>query len=272
MEKNMNQKWILLLILAAAAVSPGRAQDISLNASPIRVEHHIKQGQKGTDVIKLSNTGIKPVRLKVSVEDWTLAANGTPLFMKPAGLPFSCASWIGTNPVDFRIDPKQTREIRYSLACPPEVPDGGYRAAIIFSSVADAKPGERTASVTIQSRLAVILYERVGSPQVSGRLESLKTRTRRDGVDFLLEITNSGAVFFRTKGKITVNDAGGNKVFELTAPNDPVLQNIRRILEVPYTGPLAKGTYSIQAVLDIGAKELIGAQATLIVSEDIGKK
>jgi P pilus assembly chaperone PapD len=268
----MRKRLFLIIILAVSAGTIGRAQELSIAASPIRVEHLIKQGEQGTDVITLINMGTQATRLKASVEEWIIDAKGTPLFTKPAGIPYSCASWIKINPVDFRIDPGQTKEIRYSVSCPQGVSDGGYRAAILFATVADVKPGEVRAKVMLQSRIAVILYEKVGTPQIAASVESVKTRSRSDGLDFILEIANTGATYFRTKGKLTVKDSGGNKMFELDIPDAPVLQDVRRLLEVSYTGPLAKGTYTVQTIMDLGAKELIGAEAKFTVAEDIPKK
>ena len=161
----MKKTILLMLPLIALAAGIVRAQDVAINASPIRVEHFVKQGESGTDVINLTNNGAKAVRLRVSIEEWTLDAAGTPNFMKPARRPYSCASWLKVNPVDFRIEPKQNREIRYSLTCPQGIPDGGYRAAIVFETVADVKPGEPVKKVLIQGRLAVVLDERVGDPE-----------------------------------------------------------------------------------------------------------
>jgi hypothetical protein len=268
----MKKTVILLFALASLAASTARAQEVSISAAPIRVEHLTKQGEKGTDVINLTNSGTTPVRLRVSIEEWTVDEKGAPIFSKPAGAEYSCAAWIRVNPLDFRIEPGQTREIRYSLAVPSDVRDGGYHAAIVFRTVVDVKPGEPIKNVMIQGRLAVIVYERVGAPAVEGRIERLRTKNRADGVDFILEISNSGAVHFRTKGKITVKDPTGRTVVELDVPDAPVIQGVRRLLEVPYTGPLAKGSYTVRAVLDIGMKDRIGLETTLAVGEDIPKK
>jgi hypothetical protein len=261
-----------LFFLTALLWSAARAQEVSISAAPIRVEHLTKQGEKGTDVIKLTNSGTKPVRLRVSIEEWTVDERGNPVFARPSGTAYSCAAWIQVNPLDFRIDPGQTREIRYSLAVPAGIPDGGYRAAIVFQTMADVKPGEPIKKVSIQGRIAVILYERVGAPAISGRIEGLRAKARADGIDFTLDIANGGPVHFRTKGKVVLKDETGRTAVELSLPDAPVLQGIRRVLEVPYNGPLAKGTYTVLAVLDIGMKDRIGAQTTLSLSEDIIKK
>jgi hypothetical protein len=268
----MKKTLSFLIPMIALAAGSARAQDVAINASPIRVEHFVKQGESGTDVINLSNNGAKSVRIRVLVEEWTLDAAGTPDFLKPARRPYSCASWIKVNPVDFRIDPKQTREIRYSLTCPQGIPDGGYRAAIVFETVADVKPGEPVKKVLIQGRLAVILYEKVGNPVVSGRIVSVKTVSRPEGMAGLIELANEGAAYFRTKGTVTVKDAAGVIAFETAFPDVPVLQNVRRVVEVPLASPLKKGTYSLLAVLDIGLKELVGGQTTFTLSKDIPRK
>ena len=75
--------------------------------------------------------------------------------------------------------------------------------------MADVKPGEPVKKVLIQGRLAVVLYEKVGNPEVSGRIVSVKTARRPEGMVGLIEIANDGATYFRTKGTVTVKDAAG---------------------------------------------------------------
>ncbi len=80
-------------------------------------------------MISVTNDGTAPTRLKVSIEDWTLTRDGNPMFMKVENNPYSCAGWIRINPVDFRLAPGETREVRYTITVPQGTEDGGYRAA-----------------------------------------------------------------------------------------------------------------------------------------------
>ncbi len=264
MGDKMNRKLraFFLLISLLALIPTLTSADVSISVSPIRVEHLVKQGEKGTDVISVTNDGTAPTRLKVSIEDWALTKDGNPMFMKVEDNPYSCAEWIRINPIDFRIGPGQTRNVRYTITVPKGIEDGGYRAAIIFETVPDVTPGEKITRVYIKGRIVTIFYEVVGKPIPQGHTNSLRGQFRKDGIDFFLAIQNTGKVHFRTKGSITVKNSDGERAFNVDIPDVPVLPASEREVKISYDKLVPKGKYTALAVVDIGKKELIGAEAT----------
>ena len=218
-----NKSWIILLIAVITILMPviPFSAEVSISVSPIRVEHLVKQGEKGTDTISVTNDGTASTRLKVSIEDWALTRDGNPMFMKVGKNPYSCAEWIRINPVDFRIDPGQTREVRYTISVPEGTEEAGYRVAIIFETVPDVTPGEKARRVYLKGRIATILYELVGKPVPQGHANSLKADLKKEGTDFILALQNTGKVHFRTKGSITVKDSNGSKALEVELPDVP---------------------------------------------------
>lgn len=255
-----NKSWIILLIVLITTLVPALifSAGISISVSPIRVEHTVKHGEGGTDAISVTNYGTTPVRLKVSVQDWYLTRDGTPVFINDEGSPYSCSEWIKINPYDFRINPNQTKEVRYTVTVPEGIEDGGYRSAVTFTTVPDIKAGEQSRAVYLKGRIAVILYELVGKPIPQGYAKSLKADTRKDGVDFILTLKNAGKVHFRTKGSITIKDSNGDKAFKVELPDVPVLPGSERDIKVSYNKAVPKGSYMADAVVDIGIKELFG--------------
>jgi len=235
--------------------------EVSISVSPIRVEHLVKQGEQGTDMISVTNDGTAATRLKVSIEDWTLTKDGNPTFMKAGNNRYSCSEWIRINPVDFRLAPGQTREVRYTVTVPQGTEDGGYRAAIIFETIPDFTPGDKIKRVFLKGRIVTIVYEVVGKPAPEGYSNGLRAESKKEGVDFVLALQNTGKVHFRTKGSITVKDSNGNKAFEVELPDVPVLPGSEREVKVSYDHSLPKGKYAAAAVVDIGRRELIGAEA-----------
>ena len=236
--------------------------EVSISVSPIRVEHLVKQGERGTDMISVTNDGTAPTRLKVSIEDWTLTRDGNPMFMKVENNRYSCAGWIRINPVDFRLAPGETREVRYTIIVPQGTEDGGYRAAVIFETVPDVTPGEKIKRVFLKGRIVTILYELVGKPIPEGHTNGLKVELKKEGIDFILALQNTGKVHYRTKGSVTVKDADGKKAFEVDIPDVPVLPESEREVKVSYDKSIPKGKYTALAVVDIGKKELVGAETT----------
>jgi P pilus assembly chaperone PapD len=251
----------LFILIPALALSA----EVSISVSPIRVEHLVKQGERGTDIISVTNSGTAPTRLKVSIEDWSLTKVGNPIFTKVENNPYSCAPWIRINPVDFRIGPGQTKDVRYTITVPQGMDEGGYRAAIIFETIPDAVPGEKMKRVFLKGRIVTILYEVVGKPIPQGHANSLRPEMKKEGIDFILALQNTGKVHYRTKGSITVKTSSGDKVLEIEMPDVPVLPESERQVRVGYDKPIPKGTYVALAVIDIGKKDLIGAETTFSV-------
>jgi len=260
-----HQKIFLIIPILLLTASFAFPAGVSISVSPIRVEHLVKQGEKGTDMILVTNDGTAPTRLKVSIEDWTLTKDGNLMFMKPGKNPYSCAEWIRINPVDFRIGPGQTKNVRYTITVPQGIDDGGYRAAIIFETVPDVAPGEKIKRVFIKGRIVTILYEVVGKPTPQGYANSLTTELKKEGMDFILSLQNTGKVHYRTKGGITVKDEKGEKAFEIEIPDVPVLPESEREIRVSYEKPIPAGNYKAMALVDIGRKELIGAETVFSI-------
>jgi P pilus assembly chaperone PapD len=239
--------------------------EVSIGVAPIRVEHFFREGEKGTDMILVTNEGTTPTRLKVSIEDWTLTKEGTPVFMKVEKNPYSCAEWVRINPVDFRVGPGQRREVRYTITVPQGISERGYRAAIIFETVAEATPGEKIKRVLVQGRIVTILYQVVGKPIPKGHAKSLRAELKKTGIDFVLALQNTGNVHFRTKGTLTVKDSTGQKLVETGLPDVPVLPESEREIKISSGKLLPRGSYAALAVIDIGNKDLIGVETTFSI-------
>jgi len=251
----------LLILIPALTFSA----EVSISVSPIRMEHLVKQGERGTDVISVTNSGTAPTRLKVSIEDWSLTKDGNPIFTKVENGPHSCAAWIRINPVDFRIGPGQIKDVRYTVTVPQGIDEGGYRAAVIFETIPDPVPGEKVKRVLLKGRIITIVYEIVGNPIPQGHANGLRAEMKEGGIDFILGLQNTGRVHYRTKGSINVKTSSGDKVFEVELPDVPVLPGSEREVKVHYDKPISRGTYTALAILDIGKKELIGSETTFSV-------
>ncbi len=133
---------------------------------------------------------------------------------------------------------------------------------VIFETVPDVTPGEKIKRVFLKGRIVTILYELVGKPIPEGHTNGLKVELKKEGIDFILALQNTGKVHFRTKGSITVKDSDGKKAFEVDIPDVPVLPESEREVKVSYDKSIPKGKYTALAVVDIGKKELIGAETT----------
>ena len=146
--KNIRYEALFIFFaVCLLGVIPAKAQ-MSIMVTPIRVEHQVQAGANETNVIEIRNEGAEPSRISVHAEDWTMDRKGTVSFSPAGGDPSSCANWLEINPTDFRLDPGQARQIRYSLTVPAEAKDGGYRAAIALEGMPPPQEGAAKRKMT----------------------------------------------------------------------------------------------------------------------------
>src|SRR5208337_4671875 len=175
---------VLLICLAICllGVIPANAQ-MSIMVSPIRVELQVKAGTNETNVIEIRNEGTEPARIAVHAEDWTMDRKGNVSFSPAGGDPCSCAKWIQLNPTDFRLDPGQARQVRYSLTVPAEAKEGGYRAAIELDGIpTQDQGGPAKKRMTFRGRIVVMAYATVGNPEIRAQFQDFQVTAANKGI------------------------------------------------------------------------------------------
>jgi P pilus assembly chaperone PapD len=237
---------------------PAPAQ-MSFVVSPIRAEHQVAAGASETNVIEVRNEGGQPNRVKVYTEDWEMDRKGEVNYTRAGKGPNSCATWVQLNPTDFRVEPHQTRQVRYTLTVPPGAKEGGYRAAIVFEGMPVEKlaPGQK--QVAVHGRIGVVLYETVGQPAIKAQFEDFQVSPKPRGLTFNLTLANKGNANFRIKKSwITLKDSQGKEVAKVEVPDIPVLPGATRELQFDKDLNLPRGTYLAEAVLDVGRRDFLG--------------
>ncbi len=257
-----NIRYMVVLISIAVCllgVIPANAQ-MSIMVNPIRVEHQVKAGANETNVIQIRNEGAEPTRIAVHAEDWTMDRKGNVSFSPAGGDPCSCANWIQLNPTDFRLDPGQARQIRYSLSVPADAKDGGYRAAIELNGIPTLQEGTAKKRMTLNGRIVVMAYATVGSPEIRAQFQDFQVTTANKAISFKLTLANQGDVHFRIKKSwISIKNSAGEEVCRVEVPDIPVLPGATRELEFKKEDvTLPKGTYLAEAVLDVGKEDFLG--------------
>lgn len=242
---------------------PVRA-DFSLGANPIRVEQTAQPGERLTDAITFNNTGDRPIHIVVSIEDWDLLMDGTPVFQKAGSLPGSIAPWIRVNPSEFDLEPGERIDVRYTVAVPKEASPGGFRGAVVFSNEPRPILGQRPAQITAKGRIATLVYLTVGRPTSTAKITGLSaTPGKGKKMEIALDLYNDGPVHFRTKGEVRIRDENGRTLGKVPLPNVPVLPDHRRLIVLEWDRGDINGAYLLEAVLDLGRPELIAAEAKI---------
>jgi len=251
---------LIFFAICLLGTTAAKAQ-MSIMVNPIRVEHKVKPGTEETNIIQVVNTGAEPTRVSVHLEDWTMDRKGTVSFAGTGAGPGSCAGWLQLNPTDFRLDPGQPRQVRYSLTVPAEAKEGGYRAAIVVEGMPPPQEeGSAKRRMNLHGRIVVMAYAIVGSPEISAQFQDFQVTAAKKGISFKLTLANQGNVHFRIKKSwITIKNSNGEEVGRVEVPEIPVLPGGTRELEFQKDDlTLPKGTYLAEAVLDVGKEDFLG--------------
>jgi P pilus assembly chaperone PapD len=266
MKKTRYASLSIFIAVCSLGTIDARAQ-MSLMISPIRVEHQLKVGTDETNVIQVLNTGAEPTRVAVHVEDWAMDRKGDLSFSTAGGDPGSCAKWIQLNPTDFRLDPGQSRQVRYSISVPAEALEAGYRAAIVLEGLPRQEEGTAKKRVNLRGRIVVMAYATVGSPEIRAQFQDLQVTAANKTLSFKLMLANQGDVHFRIKKSwITIKNSKGEEVSRVEVPDIPVLPGGTRELEFKKEDlTLPKGSYMAEAVLDVGREDFLGRKSSFSV-------
>jgi len=256
--------WALVAWGGLGAI-PAGAQ-MSFVVTPIRVEHQAEIGTSETNVLEVRNEGTKPNRVKVYAEDWNMDRKGDVNYARAGTGPQSCANWIQINPTDFRVEPGQNRQIRYTLTVPPGTKEGGYRAVIVFEGMPVAESGTAPRRMAVHGRIGVVLYETVGKPDIKALFDDFQVSSAKQGVTFKLTLSNKGNVHYRVKKSwITLKNSQGAEVAKVEVPDIPVLPGATRELEFSKDLGLPKGTFVAEAVLDVGRRDFLGRKQSFTI-------
>ncbi len=126
--------------VSAMAMLPAPAQAAGdLLVAPTRI---VLDGQRGTEVI-LNNTGSEPATYRISLELRRMTAEGrlTEVTDEEANQTEQAAkSMIRYAPRRVTLPPNQPQAILLGVRAPQDLPDGEYRAHLLFRAVPKAKP------------------------------------------------------------------------------------------------------------------------------------
>lgn len=207
--------------IAGVAPPPARAQEFSAVVSPPRFEDRVKPGETWRNVVEIVNAAAKPARYTVETADWTLDAQGAPVFARPLA-PGSCRPWVGLEAAEVRLAGEGRRRFRFEVKVPADAPRGECRFALMI----EGEPGVVRGGVPlpVSGRIGVIFYLVVGdaAPKLTV-LETLRTDLQGQILP-VLRVRNDGDAHGRLEGYLAGLDADG-----------------RRLVLIPDSGPILPG-------------------------------
>ena len=129
-----------LVALLTLPLSPAMAQGAGdLLVAPTRV---VLDGARGTEVI-LNNIGAAPATYRITLELRRMLPNGSLEEVEQSAANAVEATTLGMisyAPRRVTLPPNQPQSIRIGIRAPASLPDGEYRAHMLFRAIPDSKP------------------------------------------------------------------------------------------------------------------------------------
>lgn len=267
--------WIGMLALAALALSgaasaPARA---AILLSQLVFDVQVPAGESQTFVLEVTNTGDTADNVTISYYDWTVDALGNHEFFgeNGPGLERSLRGKLEFSPAAFRLESRETREVRVTVTSPPGA-EGTYWGMLMVENEAQSQVGEvGGVGIQVQTRYGIKVYNTVpGTARPAGAIERLTVKQLSEGTPPTpsLEFVNTGNVKVTPKGWFEVRNSQGRTIWRAEFEGRTVLPGGRMIIERPYDGaPLAAGQYLVLGVVDYGGERLLGGQVIMNIYE-----
>lgn len=207
----------------------------SLNVTPMVINAELAQGKKTSGHIQVSNTGNRQITVEISRE------------MK---MPFSSQTlkndgWLRIKQNSVTLKPGEKKNINYYLQAGKK--DSGEAMAIIFLN-------EKVSNSPVMSRTGAVLYAKIkGTEVMDAEIETIKIQKAGAGaisVDLLIH--NRSNVYICPRGKLFVNNPGGERVDDIDIPyNTLILPGQSRDIALNLSkGKTYAGNCDLEAVVD----------------------
>jgi P pilus assembly chaperone PapD len=277
------------LVLASALLWPtAAAAQVSVEASPLRLEIQAWPGATNTQAVTLTNVSRERVRVRAILSDWHLSRDGAPQFEEPvSGRAYAAAAWVRFAPPELVIEGNGQGTVRFTVTVPRDAEPAGYRTGLLFDFTPEERDvATRAKQVTVRSRIATLIYLHVqaggpraqgdqsGHPPASVELTDLRVLAGAEETQVVATLRNSSRRSVRTKGALLLYDRTGLAIREVQVPDVPVLPESEREMAVPIGSPAAAGDaqrplppgdYRVELKLDVGQRALIVGETTLKV-------
>ncbi|MBA3895616.1 MAG: molecular chaperone [Sphingomonadaceae bacterium] len=201
---------LALLSAAAPALAAG-----DLLVAPTRV---VLDGARGTEVI-LNNIGAQPATYRISLELRRMTADGRLDDVAPEAAnakETATLAMISYAPRRIVLAPNQPQAIRIGIRPPADLPDGEYRAHMLFRAIPGAAPATATPvreglsiALTPIYGVTIPIIVRKGSLKAAASLSGVHMVRDKDGPQLAFTLARSGDR--STYGRIRVTRSGIDK-------------------------------------------------------------
>lgn len=269
-----NLKYIFLL-LVSAVFSIFNTLDLcaqELEVSPGTLYFTANPGSSQTQQISLRNKGNTQQSFIFNLSDWLTDENGDIKYFAPGTTPRSCANWVTVSPALVTLQPNESATINVTVLVPNDISATRWAVVFVQSAVeqtgAKAVDKEMALGMNLALRIAVTVYQSPASNTLyKGTVEGLKEVIGDNGSrTYQTQVINLGDKILNCKVYFIISNLETAEEIMSTPYEFSLLPETNKKLEYTLDKPLAKGRYSVAAILDYGYnEELEGVQLEIEV-------
>ena len=176
----------LFLFVFSSLLTPVLAWTVS----PVRFEVKGLKGKEYTLTFSVLNESqLYKKRFEIQLDDWIINKNNNFLrkaFNKEVDNKYSASSWIKVTPQQFVVNPGETKNVRFTITIPRELPsEGEYSTGIFVGEKNIEKPlkGEKIVHIKQDTFIGVIVYVRIGKENSETTLKNLNAEAKPHSKD-----------------------------------------------------------------------------------------
>jgi len=250
------KKYLILIIIMLGfgiwSLGFENAEAFSLSIDPPHVNIDVAPGQASTGYIRVENLDSDPIKVEAFTEDWTYISDGSKNFVPAGSTKLSCSKWIKLDPVNFDIEPKTSKMVKYTIAVPKESIGGHYSVIFFKSSLGAGQYKGQT--VGLAGRIGTIVYQSSGKIIKYGLIENVSIKKDEKTKETFINVTfrNRGNVYLSAKGKVSILDKSGNVLDTISVENLNTIPGDVMTKKIKYEKALPQGIYTLDAEINYG--------------------
>lgn len=262
---------ISVLFVSLLTFSYTEAADSSgLVISPPLKELETAKGGTFSDNIKITNPTTSVLTISVTIQDFAAQGEeGGQIFLDPAtdNQNFSLAKWVTIDNNNFSLNPSETKEIKYTVKVPENAEPGGHYGVIFFSPQAQNSAIISGSGTVVIPKVGTLLLVSVpGDINYQGKIATFSTNKKlysnsQNIVSLISRFENLSSVHVKSQGTITIKNALGKSVAELTVneKNGNVLPDSVRKFQNEWEKKYGFGWYKADLKLVYGNAQTVTA-------------
>jgi len=234
------------------------------------------KGDRISRSFTIFNASDEPQSYRVISKDWIFTKEGNDKELEPGSFSRGCAEWLSGTPQNFSLQPKGSKQVRFTVEVPQAHLPGTYWSAFFIEpadkpDLGSSASGEgRTYNIYVKVRAKVsILITLPGQQRKDGKVTNLEVEVGplKENIKVTATFNNTGNLYMRCKGTVEIRDYQGETIESFPLKSFASLPETESIIVTDHPMKFNDGEYSALVIIDFDGDFLIAGEAFFDVTE-----